>query len=124
VSWGVRTAFVMSVSFLGDGDACHGWSSDTPGTPARLGSHWVTETSGRPKSRTFTSKPCSAARSATGPWMMVAPSLASVNSVRQATQTMRIKALEADFLQASRMMIVRWSMSRCHCVPCGYSPFD
>ena len=38
------------------------------------GSTWVTDSSGRPRSRTLASRPCSAAWSTTGPWRTVVPS--------------------------------------------------
>ena len=63
----VRMALVMSVSFF----ALVGSIGLRGETVARLGSGStrITETSGRPTSRTFWSKPCSAAWSATWPWM-------------------------------------------------------
>src|SRR5664280_3787172 len=70
----VRTVVDMSFSF-GGLMSYRGW---VVGTSGWLGSTWVTETSGRPTSRTFWSRPCSAAWSATGPWMRVVPSLSLV----------------------------------------------
>src|SRR5689334_14912002 len=56
-------------------DELPGLAGGHSGWPA---STWVTETSGTPRSRTFWSKPCSADWSATGPQMMVVPSVSLV----------------------------------------------